>query len=71
MDLIPLDTSLVKGSHGRPASSAFTGPMLIQSNKTGLAASLPMTAVKQLILQHFLGCPREQKKPSKEILCGE
>jgi hypothetical protein len=44
---------------------------LIQSNKTGLAASLPMTAVKQLILQHFLGCPREQKKPSKEILCGE
>ncbi len=71
MDLIPLDTSLIKGSHGRPASSAFTGPMLIQSNKTGLAASLPMTAVKQLILQHFLGCPREQKKPSKEILCGE
>jgi len=55
MDLIPLDTRLIKGSHGRLPSSAAKGPLLITNTNLPLSEKLPVTAIKSLILQHFLG----------------
>jgi predicted AlkP superfamily pyrophosphatase or phosphodiesterase len=54
MDVIPLDTSLVKGSHGRLTDDPRDGPLLISSD----AAQLPdgpvaATEVKELILSHI------------------
>lgn len=54
MDVIPLDTTLVKGSHGRLASSVEQGPVLLASNRQLGADSYPMEAVFSLIQRHFL-----------------
>ena len=53
MNVVPLDASLVKGSHGRPTTDSDDGPLLI-SNTPGLVADKPVaaTAVKDLILAH-------------------
>jgi predicted AlkP superfamily pyrophosphatase or phosphodiesterase len=53
MNVVPLDASLVKGSHGRPTAVSDDGPLLI-SNTPGLVADEPVaaTAVKDLILAH-------------------
>ena len=53
LDVIPLDPSLVKGSHGRLPDRAEDGPVLI-SNEPSLVADGPIaaTAVKQLMLDH-------------------
>ena len=53
MDVIPLDTSLVKGNHGRLADNADDGPLLIGSNREMAADSYPMKAVFELIQRHF------------------
>ena len=50
MDVIPLDASLVKGSHGLPALDAADGPLLIGAGKPVTSDILPMTAVKNLLL---------------------
>ena len=44
MDVIPLDTSLVKGSHGRPADASDDGPLLLSRHKT-LVGSGPIRSV--------------------------
>ncbi|GAA0375722.1 alkaline phosphatase family protein [Bowmanella denitrificans] len=54
MDLIPLDPSLIKGSHGRPAASPEKGPLLITSQPYNLPRQMPMTGVRDVILKHFL-----------------
>ncbi|MFN8522819.1 MAG: alkaline phosphatase family protein [Chloroflexota bacterium] len=56
LDVIPLDASLVRGSHGRPASSEAMGPLLM----TRTAEALPMgdveaTGVFDVILRHLTG----------------
>jgi predicted AlkP superfamily pyrophosphatase or phosphodiesterase len=53
MDVVPLDASLVKGSHGRPTADPVDGPLLI-SSAPGLVADEPVaaTAVKDLVLAH-------------------
>ncbi|WP_313048675.1 alkaline phosphatase family protein [Pseudomonas soli] len=71
MDLIPLDTSMVRGSHGRLPASAQTGPLLITDCDLPLPGSLPATAVKQLLLQHFLGHSYTDLAKAKELTCGE
>ncbi|MCY7297258.1 alkaline phosphatase family protein [Alteromonas sp. a30] len=58
MDVIPLDTSLVKGSHGRLASSADKGPLIITSSSQlldGLStySSFAMAQVNTLLQTHF------------------
>jgi predicted AlkP superfamily pyrophosphatase or phosphodiesterase len=57
MDVIPLDASLVKGSHGRIPDDPRKGPLLI-TRQTDLldGDSLPATGVHDLILRH-LGVP--------------
>ena len=54
MDVIPLDASLVKGSHGRPTDRDEDGPVFITS-EAALAPSAPLkaTEVKDLILRHI------------------
>ncbi|MFQ6018070.1 MAG: alkaline phosphatase family protein [Kiloniellaceae bacterium] len=53
MDVIPLDATLVKGSHGRPTERAEDGPAFLTS-EPGLLPDGPVeaTAVKDLILRH-------------------
>ena len=54
MDVIPLDATLVKGSHGRPTDDAADGAVFI-SSEAGLLSSDPVaaTGVKALILRHL------------------
>ena len=53
MDVIPLDPTLVRGSHGRTIDDAADGPLLISSEPRLLAdAPVKATAVKDLILAH-------------------
>jgi predicted AlkP superfamily pyrophosphatase or phosphodiesterase len=53
MDVIPLDASLVKGSHGRPTDDPGDGPVFLSSEHRLLAEG-PMAAtdVKAAVLRH-------------------
>jgi hypothetical protein len=56
MDVIPLDATLVKGSHGRPTDDPVDGPVLISSDADLLPPGpLAATEVKALILRHLFG----------------
>jgi predicted AlkP superfamily pyrophosphatase or phosphodiesterase len=56
MDVIPLDATLVKGSHGRITDDPAAGPVLISSEPSLLPNEpVPATGVKQLVLQHVFG----------------
>ena len=56
MDVIGLDATVVRGSHGRPTDRAEDGPLLITSAPELLAEGpVPATAVKQLLLDHLFG----------------
>jgi predicted AlkP superfamily pyrophosphatase or phosphodiesterase len=56
LDVIPLDTSLVKGSHGRLTDRADDGPLVI-SSEPALLPDGPVAAAsfKQLVLDHVFG----------------
>jgi hypothetical protein len=49
MDVIPLDPSLVRGSHGRLPSRPREGPLLISSSGRQRVSRLKMTEVPALI----------------------
>jgi hypothetical protein len=54
MDVIGLDTSIVKGSHGRlpdPGTEERDGPVFISSSKSIERDSIAMTDVKDLMLR--------------------
>ena len=53
MDVIPLDPSLIKGSHGRLADTTESGPLLIGSNRRYIRDRYVMTDVHKLIRNHF------------------
>jgi predicted AlkP superfamily pyrophosphatase or phosphodiesterase len=54
MDVIPLDATLVKGSHGRVTDAAADGPVFISSNPALLPSGpVAATQVKDLIMQHI------------------
>ena len=53
MDVIPLDASLVKGSHGRVTDDEAAGPLFISSERRLLPdGPIAATAVKEAILTH-------------------
>jgi predicted AlkP superfamily pyrophosphatase or phosphodiesterase len=56
LDVIPLDASLVRGSHGRITDDAGAGPLFI-SGEPELLPEGPVdaTAVKPLLLEHLFG----------------
>ncbi len=49
-DVVPLDPTLVRGSHGLPASVTADRPLLIGDGPAPSADCLPMTAVRELVL---------------------
>jgi hypothetical protein len=53
MDVIPLDATLVRGSHGRIMDDPARGPLLI-SSEPSLVSDGPIAAaaVKEIILAH-------------------
>jgi predicted AlkP superfamily pyrophosphatase or phosphodiesterase len=56
MDVIPLDASLVKGSHGRPGGAADDGPALITRRKGTIeSGALRSVDVYGVILKHLTG----------------
>jgi len=55
MDVVPLDATLVRGSHGRCPKDPREWPLLITSRGELLAeAALPSTGVYALVRQHFI-----------------
>ena len=53
MNVIPLDATLVRGSHGRIPDSLDDGPVLISSEPAVAGGPLEATAVHDLILSHL------------------
>jgi predicted AlkP superfamily pyrophosphatase or phosphodiesterase len=53
MKVIPLDATLVRGSHGRPTDSLEEGPVLISSERNAVDGPLSATSVRDLILAHL------------------
>jgi predicted AlkP superfamily pyrophosphatase or phosphodiesterase len=49
-DVVPLDATLVKGSHGLPASDLLDKPLVIGDGPPPAEGVLPMTAVRDLVL---------------------
>jgi predicted AlkP superfamily pyrophosphatase or phosphodiesterase len=67
MDLIPLDATLVKGSHGRRPANKMDWPVFISSQPNFLGAKeVESRDVYQILLQHF-GTPQgmfDRRSPS-------
>ena len=54
MEVIPLDATLVKGSHGRITDSPYDGPVLISSQRNVLRSEvIESTMVRDTILDHL------------------
>ena len=54
MNVIPLDASLVRGSHGRVTDRLDDGPVCLTSERDLLRDDVvDSTAVRDLILQHL------------------
>ena len=53
MNVIPLDATLVRGSHGRIPESLDDGPVLISSEANVLGEPLDATSVRDVILSHI------------------
>jgi len=52
LDVIPLDASLVKGSHGRLTDRPEHGPLVISSDAELVAPTVCAMDIKQLVLDH-------------------
>jgi len=53
MDVIPLDATLVRGSHGRITDRAEDGPVCLSSEASALAGPIDAVAVRDLVLSHL------------------
>lgn len=53
LEVIPLDASLVRGSHGRNTDPADGGPVFISSEKTGVRDMMEPTSVRDAMLAHL------------------
>jgi predicted AlkP superfamily pyrophosphatase or phosphodiesterase len=58
MNVISLDASLVRGSHGRIPASLDDGPVLISSEVHAVAGPIQPTAVRDVILSHVFSTGR-------------
>jgi predicted AlkP superfamily pyrophosphatase or phosphodiesterase len=65
MDVIPMDASLVRGSHGRADNSAERSPVVLSSDAALLpAGDVDATEIKQLMLDHVFGDVADRKNAS-------
>jgi hypothetical protein len=55
MDVIPLDATLVKGSHGRPTDDPQDGPLVMTDTPELLPAQVAATDIKEIALRHIFG----------------
>ncbi|KPK42248.1 MAG: phosphodiesterase [Phycisphaerae bacterium SG8_4] len=56
MDVIPLDTSLVKGSHGRIETAENIQPLMVtRRDLKGVPDEIPCQKVRDVILEHLFG----------------
>jgi predicted AlkP superfamily pyrophosphatase or phosphodiesterase len=55
LDVIPLDATLVKGSHGRPTNDPYAGPVVIAPSSASLSPSPLVTDVRDLVLDTVFG----------------
>ncbi len=55
LDVIPLDTSLIRGSHGRLTDRPECGPLMISSAGELVPPSIRAADIKQLVLDHVFG----------------
>ena len=56
MDVIPLDATLLKGSHGRRTDDPCEGPVIVSSEPRLLPdAPVAATAIKDIVLRHVKG----------------
>lgn len=55
MEVIPLDATLVRGSHGRPTPALDDGPIFISSDKAFVTGPIQPTSVRDLMLSHLFG----------------
>jgi hypothetical protein len=57
MDVVPLDGSMVRGSHGRLTDRFEDGPVLLTNRPDLLPAegAVPATAVKEVVMEHLFG----------------
>ncbi len=53
LEVIPLDASLVRGSHGRVTDRLEDGPVCMSSEKQALNATIDAVAVRDLTLSHL------------------
>lgn len=53
LDVIPLDTTLVRGSHGRVTDDPNAGPLFASSEPGLMPATVAATDVKDLVLAHL------------------
>jgi predicted AlkP superfamily pyrophosphatase or phosphodiesterase len=53
LEVVPLDASLVRGSHGRVTDKLEDGPVFISSEQRQLGDVVDSTAVRDLILRHL------------------
>jgi len=54
MEVIPLDASIVRGSHGRVTDKLADGPVCISSERSAIRDEIvDSTAVRDLILAHL------------------
>jgi predicted AlkP superfamily pyrophosphatase or phosphodiesterase len=51
MDVVPLDTTLVRGSHGLPSADSKDGPVVIADHANGAPLPHKMTEIKRWLLQ--------------------
>ena len=67
LDVIPLDTSLVKGSHGRLPDTAAEGPVFITNDPARLPPGDAVDArqVKNTVLSHVFGYARVARSPRR------
>ena len=67
MDVIPLDPSLVRGSHGRPADDPAEGPLVIGSHAELLPDGvIDAVDVKDLILRYVFESSRARDTTLRE-----
>lgn len=58
LDVIPLDTALVRGSHGRTEQPAEVAPLIVSKHMDrGLPEVVPCRGVRDIILQHLFDVP--------------
>jgi len=55
LDVIPLDATLVRGSHGRPTDDPLDGPLVMSDVPHLLPDTVAATDIKAIALQHIFG----------------